>query len=323
VNPVIAVERLEKIIALLLAHSEKGLRVGELAEACGVPLGIMQQDLKTLVNSTELQLPLYTDHDDLLEDSENLLVEPQVRWFLLKSEGTNPLIHLDIKDGLAVLDALNLIKDSPEKTILYEKILANFPLQRESNLRYIKGNMTPLQPINPELFLMIESAILQRRRIAMVYQGKDQELILGPLGLTYYSRLRCWYLVAQHEEKIKAFHLNRIQQVKKLQDEFNFPEGFNLKNWFSPRWGMEYGEPFTVKVRFSNRSQTFAKLKKDVAHRECRLIEEKESILFEDRIIGKNEFIAWVLGFGSAAEVLEPQELREEILERIQEALAR
>jgi predicted DNA-binding transcriptional regulator YafY len=65
-------------------------------------------------------------------------------------------------------------------------------------------------------------------------------------------------------------------------------------------------------------------MKKDVAHRKCRLTkEESGSILFEDEIIGKNEFIAWVLGFGSAAEVLEPPELREDILRRIQEALDR
>lgn len=87
---------------------------------------------------------------------------------------------------------------------------------------------------------------------------------------------------------------------------------------------MEYGEPFEVKVRFSNRSQTISKLKKDIAHREARITEEENgSVLFEDRIIGKNEFIAWILGFGSAPEALEPLALRKEILRRIQEALAR
>jgi predicted DNA-binding transcriptional regulator YafY len=48
-----------------------------------------------------------------------------------------------------------------------------------------------------------------------------------------------------------------------------------------------------------------------------------QSLLYEDTIIGKNEFMAWVLGFGSAAEVLEPKDLREEILTRVKNTLAR
>lgn len=337
----ISVEHLEKIIALLLVHSQKGITVRELADACGIPLGILQRDLKAILNSSELRLPIYTDQDEAYGESvgdsdsnestreedcgsEALLVKPHVRWYLLERKGASPLIHLNTEEGLAILGALSLLKDSPEKDLLHEKILANFPLEKESSSRYIKGNMAPLRPIDPELFSLIESAVLQEQRIAISYEGKEEEIFLDPLGLTYYSRLRCWYLVAQQAGIIKTFHLNKILHVSILKEKFSYPEGFSLKKWFAPRWGVEYGEPFEVKVRFFNRSQTISKLQKDVAHRESRLTkEENGSVLFEDCIIGKNEFIAWILGFGSAAEVLEPLELREEILGRIQSALER
>jgi predicted DNA-binding transcriptional regulator YafY len=337
----ISVEHLEKIIALLLVHSQKGITVSELADACGVPLGILQQDLKAILNSSELQLPIYTDQDEAYGegprdsdsdestgeedlDSEAFLLKPHVRWYLLEREGVNPLIHLNTEEGLAILGALSLLKDSPEKDLLHEKILANFPLEKESSSRYIKGNMAPLHPIDPELFSLIESAVLQERRVVISYKGKEEEIFLEPLGLAYYSRLRCWYLVAQQAGIVKTFHLNKILYASIRKEKFTYPEGFSLKRWFAPRWGMEYGEPFEVKVRFFNRSQTISKLKKDVAHRDSRLTEEEDgAVLFEDRIIGKNEFIAWVLGFGSSAEVLEPLELREEILGRIQETLKR
>ncbi|MGI6451296.1 MAG: WYL domain-containing protein [Desulfitobacteriia bacterium] len=83
---------------------------------------------------------------------------------------------------------------------------------------------------------------------------------------------------------------------------------FPYEEWLAPQWGMEFGEPLKVKVRFSNRAQTMAKVRKDTAHRKCRLTEEEggQTLLYEDTGIGKNEFIAWILGFGSAAEVLEP-----------------
>lgn len=318
-----SVERLEKIMALLLAHSEKGLTVRELANACSVSLGTMQQDLKALLYSSS-GFPIYTDHDESSEDSDQALLQPDVRWFLLDREGENPLIHLNIEEGLALLGALSFVKDSPEKKRLHEKILANFPLAQESTSRYIKGNMVPLHPIDPERFSLIESAILQEKKLAIRYTGKEKRIELEPLGLVYYSRLRCWYLVACQEHQIKTYHLSKVQEVERLNDPFQYPKEFTLKTWFEPRWGMEYGETYEVKVRFQNRSQTFSKLKKDVAHRTCRLTEDEEgSLLYEDRIIGKHEFIAWVLGFGSAAEILEPPELREEIRKRIQEALER
>jgi predicted DNA-binding transcriptional regulator YafY len=85
---------------------------------------------------------------------------------------------------------------------------------------------------------------------------------------------------------------------------------------------MEYGDLIKVKVRFLNRSQTLLKLRKDVAHRASQLKTlEDGSVLFEDNIIGVNEFIHWILGFGSAAEILEPTELRKLILEHIRRTL--
>jgi len=86
---------------------------------------------------------------------------------------------------------------------------------------------------------------------------------------------------------------------------------------------MEYGDLIPVKVRFLNRAQTLAKVRKDVAHRTTSELTTLEdgSLLFQDSIIGVNEFITWILGFGSAAEILEPMELRALILKRVRETL--
>ena len=131
-------------------------------------------------------------------------------------------------------------------------------------------------------------------------------------------------MVASADGIYKAFSLNNLQEIRELAGSFVYPEDFSLKDWLAPRWGMEFGEPLQVKVRFINRSQTFAKVRKDLAHRHCILREENggETLLYEDTVIGKNEFIAWLLGFGSAAEVLEPQTLRDDITARVRATLA-
>lgn len=149
-----------------------------------------------------------------------------------------------------------------------------------------------------------------------------RKITVDPLGIVYYSRLRYWYLAARQGGIIKTYHLNNVQEVQETNEPFVYPEGFSLKGWFGPRWGMEYGELIRVKVRFLNRAQTLAKVRKDVAHRASELTTlEDGAILFQDSIIGSNEFITWVLGFGSAAEILEPVELRELILNRVRETL--
>lgn len=315
-----SINRMGKIMALIEIHPE-GLSGSDLADACGVPWGTMKQDLKVLVSSIETSFPLYTDHDEG-NDAEEDLFQPEVKWFMAATEKRYTPVHLNVREAIGVLGTLDYLQEENAlKEGLRQKILSGFDLGEEENYRYIKGELTPLEPIQGKTFPLIENAIRETRRVRILFNGK--EVTADPLGIVYYSRLRYWYLVARQGEVIKTYHLNNIQEVNETTESFVYPDGFSLKDWFGPRWGMEYGDLLRVKVRFLNRSQTFAKVRKDVAHRNSKLtILEDGSMLFQDEIIGVNEFITWVLGFGSAAEILEPMELRQLILKRIRETLS-
>jgi len=318
VIPLDTIDRMGKIMALLEVHPE-GLTGKALAEGCGVPWGTMKQDLKVMASSVETQFPLYTDQDE--EDVEEDLFQPEVKWFMAAGEKRYSPIYLNVREGIGVLSTLDYLQgETALKEGLRQKILSGFDLGEEEIYRYIKGELMPLEPIEGKRFPLIENSIRNNRRVRIVFQGRV--ITVDPLGIVYYSRLRYWYLVARQGERIKTYHLNNVQEVTETRETFVYPEGFSLKEWFGPHWGMEYGDLISVKVRFLNRSQTLAKLRKDVAHRKSKLtVLEGGSILFQDEIIGVNEFITWVLGFGSAAEILEPLELRTLILERIRETL--
>ncbi|WP_459929313.1 helix-turn-helix transcriptional regulator [Desulfosporosinus burensis] len=319
-NPLESIERMGKIMALLEAHPE-GLSGRTLADGCGVPWGTMKQDLKVLASSIENTVPLYTDHDEGNDDDEEDLFQPEVKWFMAAAEKRYTPVHLNVREAVGVLGTLDFLQEENAlKEGLRQKILAGFDLEEEESCRYIKGGLSPLEPIQGNTFPLIENAILKNKRVTIQFNGR--EIAVDPLGIVYYSRLRCWYLVARHGELLKTYHLKNVHEVNVTNESFVYPAGFSLKDWFGPRWGMEYGELVRVKVRFLNRSQTVAKVRKDVAHRSSRLTTlEDGSILFEDDIIGVNEFITWVLGFGSAAEILEPVEFRELILKRVRETL--
>ena len=318
VIPLDPIDRMGKILALLEVHPE-GLSGRALADGCGVPWGTMKQDLKVLASSVETPFPLYTDQDE--ENNEGDLFQPEVKWFMTTAEKQYTPVHLNVREGIGILTTLDFLqKENALKEGLRQKILSGFDLGEGETYRYIKGELMPLEPIQEKTFALIENAIRKNRQVRIYFNGR--EITLDPLGIVYYSRLRYWYLVARSGDTIKTYRFNNIQEVNETNNPFVYPEGFSLKKWFGPRWGMEYGDLIQVKVHFLNRSQTLAKVRKDVAHRNSKLTTlEDGSILFQDEIIGVNEFITWVLGFGSAAEILEPLELRLLILERIRETL--
>jgi len=314
--------RMEKILALIEANPQ-GISGRELAQACNVPWTVMQKDLNAISLATENPIPLYTDADDVGDDEDQAL-SPETKWYMETSGQRNSPLHLTVGETLQILDGLDFMEQKHAKKVsLKQKITAALDLSQEGNYRYIKGNMTPVERMDEEILRTVEQAIRYRRKVS--FEFNSGLVVAAPLGLVYYSRLRQWYLAVNSDDTVKTYNLARIANVKEEQAPFVYPEGFSLRDWLAPQWGMEFGEPFQVKVRFTNRAQTFAKVRKDVAHRQCRLTEEDggKSLIYEDTVIGRNEFIAWLLGFGSAAEVLEPEELRQEILLRIKETLAR
>ncbi len=335
-------QRMEQILAVIEANP--GITGQDIAAACAVPWSTIQNDLTILLSVTENRIPLYTnadgpeitgddddddedydddDEDDDDDDDDDLddTIKPEHRWFLENYTRRNVPLHLTLGEALQVLDLPYIDEKHPKLLSLKQKILDNLDLDHQGSCRYIKGNMAPAAGVSGEILLFLEQAVKRRHEISFIYKSKPGTA--APLGLIYYSRLRQWYLVALAEGIYKTFSLSKMQGIRELPRPFKYPEDFSLRTWLAPRWGIEFGEPMQVKVRFSNRSQTFAKVRKDVAHRQCVLSEENggQTLLYEDTIIGKNEFIAWILGFGSAAEVLEPSELRGEIIARVRAAL--
>lgn len=312
--------RMERILALIEAN--QGISGQELADACDVPWALMQKDLETISWYIDNPIPLYTDDDELNGDGTGDL-SPRTRLFLESSQRRNAPVHWTVGESLQILDALDFIHERETKRIsLKQKISAGLDLSQEGTHRYLKGRLAPVERIDDEILLTVEQAINRHRKISFEFNSKP--VIAAPLGLVYYSRLRQWYLAAGTGELIKTYNFAKIQKLQEVAELSIYPEGFSLRKWLAPRWGMEFGEPLQVKVRFLKRSQTFAKVHKDAAHRPCTLTEENggQCLIYEDMVIGKNEFLAWILGFGSAAEVLEPLQLRDEIVARVKDCLA-
>lgn len=81
-------------------------------------------------------------------------------------------------------------------------------------------------------------------------------------------------------------------------------------------FGFMDGEPFSVKIRFSSHVATYV-AERQWSNDQHIEMNDDGSVILHAQMYNIEECIAWILGFGNDAEILEPSELRKEIFEEI------
>lgn len=206
-------------------------------------------------------------------------------------------------------------------------------LSRPPHSHVFKG----LQVLLPDRSLQkiraaLEQALEKPRRLQLTYGSRrhDQRggnnrlvrLLLYPLGLVCDRGTGFWYLVGTRKIKNRPLQtlflrLDRIRELEHL-DSFRYPLDFNLHQFMKPYWGMQPDRPTPVKVRFYNEAQVIFKARRELEHRCPPGTLEQEpggSLLYTGEVVGMDVFRAWLRGFGSSVEVLEPANLRQKMIE--------
>jgi predicted DNA-binding transcriptional regulator YafY len=176
------------------------------------------------------------------------------------------------------------------------------------------------------LFYIIEKCISERKSIEVDYytlsRDETKRRILDPYHLIYKNG--AWYLIAfcHWRKDVKIFRVDRIKAVNETGASFVIKKSFSLREYLKNSWQITRGEEVDVVVRF------FPPASRMVREMEWlptqKIVEEKNgSIIFSARVSGLIEIKRWILGYGSQAEVLEPQSLRQEIFYESEKILSR
>lgn len=201
--------------------------------------------------------------------------------------------------------------------------------------RLVKGRYYLQPPEIEERVTQFEEACRTHHQVSFLYSAMNGETSwrsADPLGLVYYWFQDAWYLVARvfegdgHAEGIRHFRLDRMADVELTGEGFSPPDGFNLERHLAPCWGVEQGELHRIRIRFYDEYNVLARLRRETAHRDtARLVEEAGggSVIYTDEVSGLHELRVWVRSFGSSAEVLEPEQLRREVVESVQRIVQR
>ena len=116
--------------------------------------------------------------------------------------------------------------------------------------------------------------------------------------------------------------VERFDDVKVTEQEFEPPDHLPIDERVRDAFGVSYEEPMDVVVRFAADQAPY--VRERIWHPSQQLEELPDGrVVLRLRAGGFFEIRSWVLGFGAAAEVLEPEELREAVREEMRAALGR
>lgn len=174
-------------------------------------------------------------------------------------------------------------------------------------------------PVDPKLFATVESAIRGKLKLSMSYRASWNQSVTERTVHPYlfrYSQVReTWYLIAFCELRndIRTFALGRIRTLALTSKRFTIAKGFSLDGYIDKTFDQIHkDELHDVAIRFTPYQSQWIR-----EHRwhPTQVIEEHRNggLTLRMRVGALDAIRRWIMRYGSEAEVLEPQELREMI----------
>jgi proteasome accessory factor C len=161
----------------------------------------------------------------------------------------------------------------------------------------------------------LRQAFRERRKVRLTYRKADtaapSHRIICPYGIVFASGM--WYAVAHCEssEGIRIFRLDRVEEVESLDARFESPRGFSLDSVLADGRAFQAAASTTLKVRYSPRIARW------IAEREGMPLAQDGSLTLEHPLADTDWAVRHVLQYGPDATVLEPAEVREEVVRRL------
>ena len=168
-------------------------------------------------------------------------------------------------------------------------------------------------------------ALVKRKQLTGTYRSPHEpdevKLQLHPYRLCLVKQ--AWYLIAQsaEEQTPRTYRVARFKTLRMLEANARVPDDFDLKKYFGNAWAVYRGDKsYDVEIVFA--PEVAATVTEVVWHPTQKVHKQKDgSVTLTFMVDGLNEIIRWVLGWGSRAKVIQPNELREMVLAQLHQSL--
>jgi predicted DNA-binding transcriptional regulator YafY len=121
-------------------------------------------------------------------------------------------------------------------------------------------------------------------------------------------------------EELRVFAVHRIDSAEATNRRFEIPESFNFDEFTESAFQLVWGKPQHITIRF--RADQAPYVTERTWHASQKITPQNDgSVLLEMDVADVDEVRRWLMGFGAASEVIEPQDLRKELIEELRVAL--
>ena len=165
---------------------------------------------------------------------------------------------------------------------------------------------------------VIQDAVWRDRRLVLGYERADGtvvERVVEPLGLV--AKGHIWYLVAAVDGEPRTYRVSRVHDARITNDVFTRPSDFDLAAWWTASTAAFDSRLPAYPVTAHVAPEAMAQLERPGGYK--RVVERglpdadgwtRFDLLFEDR----REAAGWLLSMGTQVRILEPAELRDDLI---------
>lgn len=177
-----------------------------------------------------------------------------------------------------------------------------------------------------ETIATIQRALVEGKQLRGSYRSpyadKPWRVTLHPYRLCLGRQ--AWYLIARPEgvTALRNLRVVRFRRLRLLDDPAEVPDDFDLRTYLGNAWDIFRGdESYDVEIRFAKGAAVqvtetrWHHTQKAKKHRD-------ESVTLCFRVDGLDEILWWLLPWTGFAQVIQPPELRQRLVEQLEAGLA-
>ncbi|XDD49474.1 helix-turn-helix transcriptional regulator [Leptospira sp. WS92.C1] len=309
--------RADRLLSILLQLQAKGrISSKDLAKKLEVSERTIHRDMEALSASG---VPVYAERGS------------KGGWELSQGYRTNltgmkkeEIFSMILTSSTRIADDLGKKKDLDSA---FMKFMASLPPAYQKEAEMVRqrihidgagwGNSKEEFPFLP----MLQEAVWQDRKVILRYRSDEESKrrILLPLGLV--AKGKIWYLIAKYGKEFRTFRISRILEAK-LGETFERPKKFDLEKYWDETKQNFFSKLPSYPVQLRIRKDQFERFKSISYNRILEYPTITDSHL---EIKADLETFEWalyqMLGFGNSVFVLEPQELKQAVIESARKIL--
>ena len=308
--------RASRLVSLLLLLQTRGrMTAAELAEELEVSVRTIHRDVEAL---SEAGVPIYAERgphggirlvDGYRTRLTGMTADEAEALFLSGLPGPAAELGLGTVVTAARLKVLAALP--PELRTRASRLVERFHLDAS-------GWFQAGEPV-PHLGVLSE-AVWETRRVAIDYERGDRTVqrTIEPLGLVLKAGV--WYVVAVSEGSFRTYRVGRVAGAVPLDERFERPDGFDLASFWAESSAAYEREAPRIEVTVRIAEERLWRLRQVVGHG---TVDRAERVPADDpdgwthlrlRLDWPEEVPSVLLGVGPDLEVLDPPEVREQVL---------